>query len=276
GLPEMEREVETMRWATEEAHKPFDLSRGPLLRTTLLRLGELEHILVLTIHHIVSDGWSMGVLYREIALLYEAFSSGKPSRLPQLPIQYTDFAHWQRQFFQGKVLESQYSYWKGQLDGVPPLLELPTDCPRPEVQTFRGASRPVQLTKSLAEALKAFSRQEGVTLFMTLLAAFETLIHRYTGQEDLVVGSPTVGRNQVETEGLIGVFVNMLVLRTDFSGNPTFLELLARVREVVLGAYAHPDLPFEDLIERLRIKRTLSFNPLLQVMFVLQDTPFAP
>ncbi len=272
-FPETEREPEARRLATEEARRPFDLARGPLLRTTLLRLSEEDHILLLTMHHIISDGWSRGVLYRELSALYEAFSAGKPSPLPEPPIQYADFAVWQRQWLQGKTLEVQLSYWKKQLEGAPSVLEVPTDRPRPAVQTFRGARQSLVLSKSLTEAVKALSRQEGATLFMTLLAAFKTLLHRYTGQDDIIVGSPIAGRNRPEVEGLIGFFVNTLVLRTDLSGNPSFRELLSRVREIALEAYAHQDLPFEKLVEELQPERNLSHSPLFQVMFVLQNTP---
>jgi len=266
-LPETEREPEARRLATEEARRPFDLAQGPLLRTTLLRLGEEEHVLLLTMHHIVSDGWSMGILFRELSTLYEAFSAGKPSPLPELPIQYADFAVWQLQWLQGEVLEAQLAYWRKQLAGAPSMLELPTDRPRPTVQTYRGDRQSVVLSKTLSEALKALSQGEGVTLFMTLLAAFKALLYRYIGQDDIVVGTPIANRNRVETEGLIGFFVNTLVLRTNLSGNPSFRELLGRVRGVTLEAYAHQDLPFEKLVEELQPERDLSRTPLFQVFF---------
>ena len=212
---------------SEEARRPFDLAQGPLFRSKLLRLGEDDHVLLLTMHHIVSDGWSMGVLYRELSMLYRAFVDGQPSPLAELPIQYADFAVWQREWLQGEVLESQLSYWKKQLEGIPAVLNLPTDHPRPAVQSYRGARQSIELSKELLRGLKRLSRKEGVTLFMTLLAAFQTLLYRYTGQEDIVVGSPIANRNRAEIEGLIGFFVNTLVLRTNFSGNPTFKELLA-------------------------------------------------
>ena len=272
ALPEDEREAEALRLATEEAQRPFDLAQGPLLRATLLRLGEEEHIALLTMHHIASDGWSMGVLIREVAALYQAFSTGEPSPLPELPIQYADFAVWQRQWLQGEVLEAQLAYWKQQLADIP-VLELPTDRPRPAIQTSRGAHQSLELSQTLTEALKALSRQEGVTLYMTLLAVFKALLHRYTGQDDIVVGSPIANRNRTEIEGLIGFFVNTLVLRTDLSGDPSFRELLGRVREVALGAYAHQDLPFEKLVEELQPERDMSHTPLFQVMFVFQNTP---
>ena len=272
-LPEAEREAEAQRLLTEEAQRPFDLEKGPLLRAALLRLDEEEHVLLLTMHHIVSDGWSMGVFNRELAVLYEAFSVGKPSPLPELPIQYADFAVWQREWLQGEVLEEQLAYWREHLGGDLSVLELPTDRPRPAAQSFRGATQSFVLSGDLTESLKALSRREGVTLFMTLLAAFKTLLYRYTGQEDVVVGSPIAGRNRSEIEGLIGFFVNTLVLRTDLSGNPTFRELLERVREVALGAHARQDLPFEKLVEALQPERDLSRNPLFQVMFAFQNAP---
>ena len=224
-------------------------------------------------HHIVSDGWSVGVFTREMSTLYQAFSTGKPSPLPELPIQYADFAVWQREWLQGEVLDTQLSYWKQQLEGAPPVLELPTDYPRPAIETFRGGKISTEIPKSLTEALKAMSRREGATLFMTLMAGFQTLLYRYTGQEDVVVGSPIANRNRTEIEGLIGFFVNELVLRADLSGNPSFRELLSRVREAALGAYAHQDLPFEKLVKELQPQRDISRNPLFQVALVNQNAP---
>jgi amino acid adenylation domain-containing protein len=270
-LPETEREVEVQRLATNEAQRPFDLAEGPLVRATVLLLGEDEHVGLLTMHHIVSDGWSTGILIREMAALYDAFSSDRVASLPELPIQYADFAHWQRDWLQGEVLETQLTYWKQQLLGAPPLLALPADHPRPAVQTFHGAHQSILLPRTVGDGLKALSSQEGVTLFMTLLAAFQVLLHGYTNQDDLVIGTPIANRNRLEIESLIGFFVNTLVLRTDLSGNPSFLEFLRRVREVCLGAYAHQDLPFERLVEELHLARDLSRNPLFQVMFVLQN-----
>ena len=270
-LPETEREAEAQRLATNEAQRTFDLAHGPLVRATVLRLGENEHIGLLTMHHIVSDGWSTGIVIREMATLYEGICSGSPTSLPELPIQYADFAHWQRQWLDRGALESQLTYWKRQLTGAPPFLDLPTDHIRPIVQRFRGAHQSLRLPKNISAGLKALSRQEGVTLFMTLLAAFKILLHCYTSQDDIVIGTPIANRNRLETEGLIGFFVNTVVLRTDFSGDPDFRELLGRVREVCLGAYAHQDLPFERLVEELHPTRDLSRNPLFQVMFVLQN-----
>ncbi|MDQ3942480.1 MAG: condensation domain-containing protein, partial [Actinomycetota bacterium] len=272
GLPESEREAQARRLAREETRRPFELARGPLLRASLLRLGDEEHVLLLTMHHIASDGWSDAVFFRELAALYEAFSTGEPSPLAELPIQYVDYTVWQRQWLAGEVLDEQLGYWKRQLADVS-ALQLPTDRPRPAVQTHRGARQELMLPGPLTEALKDLSRREGATLFMVLLAAFQALLARYSGQEDIAVGTPIAGRNRAETEGLIGFFVNTLVLRTDLSGDPTFRELLGRVRETTLEAYAHQDLPFEKLVEELEPQRDLSRTPLFQVMFALQNVP---
>ncbi|MDT5270153.1 MAG: hypothetical protein QOH49_2339, partial [Acidobacteriota bacterium] len=272
-LPGVEREAEVQRLIGEGARRPFNLSEGPLLRAGLLRLAEDEYVLLLTMHHIVSDGWSMGVLMREIATLYGAFSAGEESPLEELTIQYADFAHWQRQWLQGDILESQLSYWKRQLAGASGVLELPTDRPRPALQTYRGAIDQVELPARLIGQLKELSRREGVTLYMTLLAAFKVLLSRYSRQSDIVVGSPIANRNRAEVEPLIGFFVNTLVLRTDLSGDPTFEELLERVREMALDAYAHQDVPFEKLVEELQPERDLSRQPLFQVGFALHNAP---
>ena len=272
-LPESEREAEARRLATEEAQRLFDLARGPLVRAGLLRLGEEEHVLLVTMHHIISDGWSTGVFVRELTALYEAFSAGEGSPLAELPFQYADYAVWQRRWLTGDELERQLSYWRQQLAGAPAVLELPTDRPRPPVQSYRGAKQRVALPKGVAEGLKGLSQQEGATLFMALLAAFQVLLGRYTGQEDIVVGTGIAGRNRAETERLIGFFVNTLALRTDLSGDPTFREVLGRAREVTLGAYEHQDLPLEKLVEELQPERSLGRNPLFQVMFMLQNAP---
>jgi amino acid adenylation domain-containing protein len=272
-LPAEGREAEARRLAIEEARKTFDLTRGPLVRAGLLRLAAEEHVALLTMHHIVSDGWSMGVLVKEVAALYEAFAAGQESPLPELPIQYPDYAAWQREWLQGEALEEQLSYWREKLAGAPPVLELPTDRPRPAVQTFRGAREQFTLPATLAAELAELSRGEGVTLFMTLLAAWQALLSRYARQQDVVVGTPVAGRSRPELEPLIGFFVNTLALRTDLSGNPTFRELLGRVREVCLGAYAHQEVPFEKLVEELQPQRNLSHAPLFQVMLVLQNQP---
>ncbi len=272
-LSEAERENEVQRLVVEEARRPFDLAKGPLLRASVLQLAEDEQVGLLTMHHIVSDGWSAGILVREMAALYQAYCSESPSPLLELPIQYADFAYWQREWLQGEVLQRQIDYWKKQLEGAPPLLELPEDHPRLAVQTFRGNHQSLLLPKEVGRALKALSRDEAATLFMTLLAAFKVLLHCYTRQDDVVVGTPVANRNRLEIEGLIGFFVNALVLRTDLSGDPSFRELVLRVRKVCVDAYAHQDLPFERLVEELHIERDLSRNPLFQVMFVLQNAP---
>ncbi|MBW4649611.1 MAG: amino acid adenylation domain-containing protein [Kastovskya adunca ATA6-11-RM4] len=263
---------EVQRLATEEAQQPFDLTREPLWRVKLLRLGEQEHVLLLTLHHIIGDEWSVEVFIREMAILYKAFLASSPLPLPDLPVQYTDFAYWQRQWLQGELLETQLSYWKQQLNGVPSL-QLPTDRPRPAVQTYRGARQSLELPKSLTDAIATLSRQEGVTPFMVLLAAFQTFLYRYTGQDDIPVGSPIANRNRSELNSLIGFFVNTLVLRTDLGDNPSFRELLSRVRQVALGAYTHQDLPFDQLVEALRPVRDASYTPLFQVSFALRKSP---
>jgi hypothetical protein len=237
----------------------------------LLRLDEEDFVLVYVMHHIVFDGWSKGIFLKELSVLYEAFSAGKPSPLAELPIQYADFAVWQREL-EGRLLDSQLSYWKEQLKAASSLA-LSTDWPRRAVQASRGASYSLRLPKAESNQLRALSQKNKATLFMTLLATFAVLLHRRTGQEDIVVGSPNAGRNHRGVEGLIGFFVNTLVLRTNLSGNPTFRELLQRVREVCLAAYAHQDLPFEKLVEELRPERTLSRNPLFQVAFDLENAP---
>ncbi len=280
GLPKPEREAEALRRATEETQRPFDLARGPLLRAQLLQLGEQEYVALLTLHHIVSDGWSMGVIIREIAALYSVFSEARspegdtrPSPLPGLPIQYADFARWQREWLQGETLQAHLAYWKQQLADSPPMLELPTDRSRPAIQTSNGSHLSFTLPCALAQSLKQLSRQEGVTLFMTLLAGFQTLLYRYTGQEIVNVGTPIANRNRAEIENLIGFFVNTLVMRGNLSGEPSFRDVLVRVREAALGAYAHQDLPFEMLVEALHPERDLSHAPLFQVMFVLDNEP---
>jgi amino acid adenylation domain-containing protein len=291
-VPESERQALSRQLIARQARRPFDLTHGPLLWATLLWMGKVcldagrheEHVLLLNMHHIVSDGWSTGVLVRELAALYQAFCAGEPSRragrkqspLLELPIQYADFALWQRDWLRGEVLETQFAYWKRQLIPHPPVLALPADHPRPAAQTFHGALHSFVLPQDLTDKLKALSRQEGVTLFMTLLAALKTLLFRYTTQTDVAVGSPIANRSRPELEALIGFFVNTLVLRTDLSGNPTFRELLGRVHEVALGAFAHQDVPFEKLVEELRPERDLSRSPLFQLMFVLQNAPIEP
>jgi amino acid adenylation domain-containing protein len=272
-LPQGDREREVERLSRIEAITPFDLAKGPLLRVILLRVDAHGHVLLITMHHIVSDGWSRDVFYSELAMLYKHHAKAGEKALPDLPIQYGDFAIWQRRWLEGGIVREQLDYWREKLRGPAPLLELPADKARPKVQSHRGAVRRSQLPQTLGDSLKKMAQTEGVTLFMLLLAAFKVLMHRYTGLEDIVVGSPVANRNRKETEGLVGFFVNTLALRTDLSGSPTFRELLGRVRETSLGAYAHKDAPFEKLVEELNPQRSLSYTPLFQVMFLLQKEP---
>ncbi|HKN83271.1 MAG TPA: amino acid adenylation domain-containing protein [Pyrinomonadaceae bacterium] len=263
------KETTAARLATEEGRKPFNLAEGPLMRIKLLRLAEDDHVLLMTMHHIISDGWSIKVLIRELGELYEAYANGREAALPELPIQYADFAVWQREWLRGERLEQQLSYWRAQLADAPPLLELPTDKPRPTFQTFHGANLLRTFSKKLNEAITQLGRREGATLFMTLLSVFVTLLYRYSGQRDILVGTPIANRNRSDTESLIGFFVNTLVLRTRLSDAMTFRELLRQVRDTALEAYEHQDLPFEKLVEELQPERTLSHTPLFQVMFQL-------
>jgi amino acid adenylation domain-containing protein/non-ribosomal peptide synthase protein (TIGR01720 family) len=272
GLNGEERQRAVEQETMEDARRPFDLERGPMLRARLLRLDESEHVALLSMHHIASDAWSMGVLVRELGEIYRAFSAGKPSPLPELAIQYGDFSAWQRQDLQDERLEEQLAYWRKQLAGLP-VLELPTDWPRPVGRILAGAARTFELPARLSASLKALAQQENVTLFMLLLGLFQVLLYRYTQQEDIVVGTPIANRNRREIEPLIGFFVNTLVLRTDLSGRPGFRILLGRVRDVALEAYAHQDLPFEQLVGELSPERDVSRNPLFQVMFTLQNAP---
>ncbi|HEX2079726.1 MAG TPA: amino acid adenylation domain-containing protein, partial [Longimicrobium sp.] len=271
GLNEADREAAVRRRAGEEARRPFDLSAGPLFRAALLRLGAEDHVLLLSMHHIVSDGWSMGVLFRELSALYEAYREGRESPLPEPGVQYADYAAWQREHLRGELLERQLGYWRERLADAPALLELPTDHPRPPVQTFRGANERIELPLELLERLQALGRSEGATLYMVLLGAFQVLLSKYSGSEDIVVGSPIAGRTRKEMEELIGFFVNTLVLRTDLGGDPSFREVLRRAREATLGAYEHQEVPFEKLVAELQPERSLSHSPLFQVMFALQD-----
>src|SRR6266542_408350 len=274
GLEERQREKEARKIAGEEAARSFDLNRGPLLRVIVLKMDEEEHVLLYTTHHIVSDGWSMEILIREVGELYRAFSAGEPSPLEELPIQYADFAVWQREWLGGEVLERQMEYWGGQLKDLQ-ILELPTDHPRPTIQSFRGSRCRFQVDGELSQRLQELSRAEGATLFITLLAAFQALLGRYTGEQDIPVGTVIANRNHLETEGLIGFFVNQLVMRTDLSEALSFRRLLGKVRRIVLESYSHQDLPFEQLVEELAPKRDLSRPPLCQVVFALQNTPQA-
>jgi amino acid adenylation domain-containing protein len=271
SIPEQSREGEWIRVARDEGRKPFNLSRPSLFRGMLAHLTPQEHLLLLTVHHIIADEWSMEVLHKELRQLYEAFSLERPSPLPELPVQYADFAFWQREWLRGEPLQKQISYWKNELTGAPPVLQLPTDKPRPTVQSFRGATEFFQLPKELLESLKSIGRQEQATLFMTLLAGFLALLHRYTGQDDILVGTPISGRTRSETEGLIGLFLNTVVLRADFTGHMNFRSLLRQMRERALGAYGHQDLPLDQLVAELAPERTLGSTPLFQVMFVLYN-----
>lgn len=275
-LESNQREAEALRLAKQDTARPFDLSRGPLLRTSLVRLAPREHILSLTMHHIVSDGWSLGVFIRELSALYEAFRDGQTSPLGELTIQYPDYAQWQREHLGGPALEKHLSYWREELKGAPLVLELPTDRPRPNLQRTFGKSLPFALSKTLSVELEALSRRESTTLYMTLLAAYQTLLHHYTGQEDFLVGSAIANRNRAETEGLIGLFVNTLPQRARLSNSPTFRELLKQVSESALDANLHQDLPFSMLVEELQPQRDLSHTPLFQVMFVFQNVPIDP
>ena len=271
-----DRDRETKRILREEAERPFDLTRPPLFRVWLLRLSENEHVLLLVLHHIVSDAWSFGVLFKELAATYEAFAAGRPSPLPELPIQYADFAVWQRDWLSGEVLDRQLAFWRKRLAGASGVLELPTDRPRPARQSYRGAHRRFTFSRATNDGLNQLARSEGATLFMVSFAAFNILLARYTGEQDIIVGSPIANRSRPELESLVGFFVNTLPLRTDLSGDPTFRELLRRVREVALEAYSHQDLPFEKIVQDLRPERKLGRNPLFQVMLILQNTPRSP
>jgi amino acid adenylation domain-containing protein len=272
-LPIQEQEEKTQQLKQKQATQPFNLAKESLIRITLLVLSETEHLLLVCMHHIISDGWSIEVFIHELTSLYNAYTQNHPANLAPLPIQYADFAVWQKQWLQGDVLQTQLNYWQNQLTAAPPLLSLPTDHPRPAVQSFVGTQQEFSLSPKLSQALTELSRQQGVTLFMTLLAAFDALLYRYTGSSDILVGTPIANRNRGEIEGLIGFFVNTLVMRTDLSDNPSFSQLLTRVREVTMDAYAHQDLPFEMLVEALQPERDLSHTPLFQVAFVLQNTP---
>jgi len=264
-------EREAQAAAINEAQTPMDLKTGPMVRTTLLHLGETDFVLLVTTHHIAFDGWSRRVLVTELAALYRAHASGHSASLPELPLQYADYAVWQRNYLQGPGLEGLLKYWRQQLSGAPTTLDLPTDRPRPAVQSFRGASKSFTLPKALSDSVASANRRFGTTQFMTLLAAFYMLLARYTGQDDILVGAVIANRNRAEVEGLIGLFANTLPLRTRMDGDPSFRDLLTRVKETALGAYAHQDMPFERLVEELRPARSLSYNPLFQVLFSLQS-----
>jgi amino acid adenylation domain-containing protein/FkbM family methyltransferase len=273
GMAEEEREEEAKRIVAEDAGEGFDLRQGPLWRAKLVRMGDEEHILTVTMHHIVTDEWSIWVLVREMGLLYDAYTQGRESPLEELKIQYADYAFWQREWLTGEELGRQLNYWTQKLEGVPAIVGLPTDRPRPAVQTHRGARQSFTLNAEVAESLKGLSRREVVTTFMALLAAWQVLLMRYSRQKDIVVGTPIANRNRQELEGLIGFFVNTLVLRSDLSGELSFVDLLRKVRETCLEAYAHQDLPFEKLVDEVRRDRDLSHTELFQAAFVLQNAP---
>jgi amino acid adenylation domain-containing protein len=275
-LPADEREQEARRLGNQDTQQPFDLSRAPLWRTRLLRLSETDHILLFIAHHIVTDAWSLSVLLKEILEIYKAFAAGQVSPLAELPIQYADYAVWQREWLQGEVLERQLAYWKENLDGAPVLLELPADRVRPPVQTFAGTRIVLHFGRELSEALVELTRRQGVTLFMTLLSAFKVLLHRYSRQTDIVVGSPVANRKGTEVEKLIGFFVNTVAIRTDLSGNPRFSDFLKQVREASLAAFSHQDVPFERVVEELTPERNLSHSPLFQAVFALQNIRVEP
>ena len=274
-LPRVERDARARQLAADEARKPFDLTSGRLVRACLVRLDEDEHVALLTMHHITSDGWSTKLLVTELSKLYAAYSTGQPSPLNELPIQYADFAVWQRSWLAGEVLEEHLSYWKRQLAGWT-TLQLRTDRPRPDVPSFRGEREIIFVSDVLTEQLKALSAREGATLFMTLLAAWQTLLARYTWQEEIIVGTPIANRTRSEIEGIIGFFVNTLVLRTKMEGNPCFVDFLGHVKEVTLGAYAHQSLPFDYLVDELAPERDLGRHPLFQVFFALNNNPSEP
>jgi hypothetical protein len=278
GLPRVDlaglgsrAEAEAQRLADADAILPFDLERGPLFRPVLIQVAEGDAVLLGGIHHIVSDGWSTGLLLGELTALYGAFREGRPSPLPELPVQYADFAVWQRRWLSGEVLEAELGYWREHLKGLPVRLELPFDRPRPAVRRGRGATRGRVFRPEVAAAVRALAREEGVTLFMALLAGAEAFLGRLADQEDFGLGTPIAGRNRLETEGLIGFFVNTLVLRSNVAGDPAFLDLVGRARAETLAAYAHQDLPFEKLVEELAPGRSLAHTPLFQVLFVLQN-----
>ncbi|MFN2576067.1 MAG: amino acid adenylation domain-containing protein [Pyrinomonadaceae bacterium] len=279
GMPEDEREAEALRILRREARRPFDLAQGPLVRSVIVRIKNDEHILLVTMHHIVTDGSSVGIFHRELSAVYDAYCSGRSSPLAELPIQYPDYSLWQREWLTGDVYESQLAYWKKQFPTMPPALGLPTDHQRPSVQAyraFRGSQQTIILPAGLTQRLKLLCQQENVTLFMLLMAVYQALLHRYTGEEDIVVGTPIAGRQVGETEDLIGLFINTLAIRAQVSGEVPFRNFLNHVKQVALGAYAHQDLPFERLVKELQPERTLAHNPVFQVMFVLQNEEILP
>ena len=273
GVNEIVQSVEISQWISNEGQRPFDFERGPMLRVTLLKLARDRNVLVLTEHHLIHDGWTQGVLLREFITLFTAFREGKPSTLPELPIQYADFAVWQRNYLQGEVLKRHLDYWQEKLAGLPPVLALPSDLPRPPVISGRGELIPLEIPASLTADLKNFSRAEGVTLFMTMLTVFKVFLYRYTGVEDLCVGAGTANRRLKEIQGMLGMVINTLALRTRVSGHFSFRECLRRVKQTCLEAYEHEDTPFEKVVEALRPERSLAYTPIFQVLFSFMDTP---
>ncbi|HET7209896.1 MAG TPA: condensation domain-containing protein, partial [Terriglobales bacterium] len=273
GIPEVDREQEGIRIAAETGKKPFDLSRGPLLRSVLVRLSAKDHLLVLVMHHIITDGWSIANLFRELTRSYEAFLTGAKPDLPELPLQYAEYAQWQREYLSGDVLSREVDYWRNKLAGAPTLLDLPTDHPHPNTHNWQGATEELVLDPETLARMKALAQTEGATLFMVSLAVFQSLLWRYTGQESILVGTPVAGRGDLQIEKLIGFFVNTLVFRADFSDGMTFRELLRQIRSFALDAYMHQDVPFEKLVEELVPQRSLDTTPLFQVMFTFQNIP---
>ena len=268
-----EQDAELSRRAQHEATIPFSLTRGPLIRVRFTKLSERDYGIFMSFHHIIFDGWSVGVFFRELNQLYTAYAQGQTLELPELAIQYADFAAWQKEWLQGEALTQEMTFWKEHLAGAPGLLELPSDRPRPAVMSFRGGREPSKFTAEQTNAIEALARRHNVTPFMLLLAAYEVFLARSTGQYDFVVGTPIAGRTRVELEPLIGFFTNTLVLRAHVEGDPTFAELLLRVRDTALNAFVHQNIPFEKLVEELQPERSLSYNPLFQVMFAYQNTP---
>jgi hypothetical protein len=271
-LPPEERETQAQRIFTDEARLPFDLSHAPLFRVTLLRLEERKQVLFLVMHHIISDRWSFDVFSDELQALWKAFAGGEPSPLPELEIQYADYACWQREWCGGEFLEPHLEYWKRQLEGAPKILRLPTDYPRPEIRTFRGETFSFSIPKTLKDEINALARRESATVFMVMMAAFKVLLWHHSNQEDIVVGTDVANRDRREIEGLIGFFVNQIVVRTDLSGDPNFRELLARVRRVALEAYSYQEIPFDRLVAALNPERESNYSPLFQAKIVMQNT----
>src|SRR5690242_364856 len=276
GLTKLERQARLHELRLAEARRPFNLGEAPLLRMKLVRVAEQQHELLITMHHVISDGWSVGVLIRELSALYEGYATGRRVELPELSLQYADYSEWQRQWLSGDVLEEQLGYWRERLGGPVPVLQLPADHVRPAVASYRGGRERIELSAELTLALEKLSRRRGATLFMVLLAGFTALLQRYSNQEDIVIGTVIANRNRVETEGMIGFFVNTLALRMQCDGELSFAELLEQVKDVTLGAYGHQETPFEKVVQELGAGRELSRNPLFEVLFVLQNAPQEP